>query len=266
MDPPFSLTPEETTAAPKKDAGDPLKLWEPPSEHDTFDFQPEEPRAGTGTFAPQVNIHLASPTDAAARAVNLLAGENPLLALTIPETQPAPARPQAEPQVQPVQPYAAEQQAPVQPAQPHAEEPQQTISYAPEQPRDTFTFAPQQDAAQPVAQWQQAPQPVQAVAQAATPAAPAQPSVQAAPATSQAPAQTAQPRIDAPVGTAPAAAKPILRKRSYPMPSLDLLQQPQQSDSLPSREVLEEQSAGLMNRSEERRVGKEGRSRWSPYH
>ena len=31
------------------------------------------------------------------------------------------------------------------------------------------------------------------------------------------------------------------------MPSLDLLQQPQQSDSLPSREVLEEQSAGLMN-------------------
>ena len=116
MDPPFSLTPEETTAAPKKDAGDPLKLWEPPSEHDTFDFQPEEPRAGTGTFAPQVNIHLASPTDAAARAVNLLAGENPLLALTIPETQPAPARPQAEPQVQPVQPYAAEQQAPVQPA------------------------------------------------------------------------------------------------------------------------------------------------------
>lgn len=149
MDPPFSLTPEETTAAPKKDAGDPLKLWEPPSEHDTFDFQPEEPRAGTGTFAPQVNIHLASPTDAAAKAVNLLAGENPLLALTIPETQPAPARPQAEPQVQPVQPYAAEQQAPVQPAQPHAEEPQQTISYAPEQPRDTFTFAPQQDAAQP---------------------------------------------------------------------------------------------------------------------
>ena len=91
MDPPFSLTPEETPAAPKKDAGDPLKLWEPPSEHDTFDFQPEEPRAGTGTFAPQVNIHLASPTDAAAKAVNLLAGENPLLALTIPETQPAPA-------------------------------------------------------------------------------------------------------------------------------------------------------------------------------
>ena len=132
MDPPFSLTPEETPAAPKKDAGDPLKLWEPPSEHDTFDFQPEEPRAGTGTFAPQVNIHLASPTDAAAKAVNLLAGENPLLALTIPETQPAPARPQAEPQVQPVQPYAAEQQSPVQPAQPHAEEPQQTISYAPE--------------------------------------------------------------------------------------------------------------------------------------
>ena len=71
MDPPFSLTPEETPAAPKKDAGDPLKLWEPPSEHDTFDFQPEEPRAGTGTFAPQVNIHLASPTDAAAKAVNL---------------------------------------------------------------------------------------------------------------------------------------------------------------------------------------------------
>ena len=32
MDPPFSLTPEETPAAPKKDAGDPLKLWEPPSE------------------------------------------------------------------------------------------------------------------------------------------------------------------------------------------------------------------------------------------
>lgn len=75
MDPPFSLTPEETPAAPKKDAGDPLKLWEPPSEHDTFDFQPEEPRAGTGTFAPQVNIHLASPTDAAAKAVNLLAGK-----------------------------------------------------------------------------------------------------------------------------------------------------------------------------------------------
>ena len=42
MDPPFSLTPEETPAAPKKDAGDPLKLWDPPSEHDTFDFQPEE--------------------------------------------------------------------------------------------------------------------------------------------------------------------------------------------------------------------------------
>ena len=108
MAPPFSLTPEETPAAPKKDAGDPLKLWEPPSEHDTFDFQPEEPCAGTGTFAPQVNIHLASPADAAAKGVNLLAGENPLLALTIPETQPAPARPQAEPQVQPVQPYAAE--------------------------------------------------------------------------------------------------------------------------------------------------------------
>ena len=64
---------------------------------------------------------------------------------------------------------------------------------------------------------------------------------------SQAPAQTAQPRIDAPVGTAPAAAKPLLRKRSYPMPSLDLLQQPQQSDSLPTREVLEQQSASLMN-------------------
>ena len=128
MDPPFSLTPEETPAVPKKDAGAPLKLWEPPSEHDTFDFQPEEPCAGTGTFAPQVNIHLASPADAAAKAVNLLAGENPLLALTIPETQPAPARPQAEPQVQPVQPYTADQQVPVQPAQPHAEEPQQTDS------------------------------------------------------------------------------------------------------------------------------------------
>ena len=145
--------------------------------------------------------------------------------------------------IQQVQPYAAEQQATAQPAQAHAE----AASHAPDQPQDTFAFAPQQDAAQPVAQWQQAPQPVQAVAQPATPAAPAQPSVQADPATSQAPAQTAQPRIDAPVGTAPAAAKPLLRKRSYPMPSLDLLQQPQQSDSLPSREVLEEQSAGLMN-------------------
>ena len=247
MDPPFLLAPEETPAAPKKSAGEPLKLWEPPSE-DTFEFQPEEPRAGTGTSAPQTDIRLPSPADAAAKPVNLLAGENPLLALTIPEVPPAPAQPQAEPQapVHPVQPYAAEQQATAQPAQPHAE----AASHAPEQPQDTFAFAPQQDAAQTVAQWQQAPQPVQAAAQPAAPSAPAQPPVQAAPtpqAMSQAPAQTAQPRIDAPVGTAPAAAKPLLRKRSYPMPSLDLLQQPQQSDSLPTREVLDQQSASLMN-------------------
>ena len=247
MDPPFLLAPEETPAAPKKSAGEPLKLWEPPSE-DTFEFQPEEPRAGTGTSAPQTDIRLPSPADAAAKPVNLLAGENPLLALTIPEMPPAPAQPQAEPQapVHSVQPYAAEQQATAQPAQPHAE----AASHAPDQPQDTFAFAPQQDAAQPVAQRQQAPQPVQAAAQPAAPSAPAQPPVQAAPtpqAMSQDPAQTAQPRIDAPVGTAPAAAKPLLRKRSYPMPSLDLLQQPQQSDSLPTREVLEQQSASLMN-------------------
>ncbi len=236
MDPPFLLAPEETPAAPKKSAGEPLKLWEPPSE-DTFEFQPEEPRAGTGTSAPQTDIRLPSPADAAAKPVNLLAGENPLLALTIPEMPPAP-----------VQPYAAEQQATAQPAQAHAEA--QAASHAPDQPQDTFAFAPQQDAAQPVAQWQQAPQPVQAAAQPAAAAAPAQPPVQAAPepqAMSQDPARTAQPRIDAPVGTAPAAVKPLLRKRSYPMPSLDLLQQPQQSDSLPTREVLEQQSASLMN-------------------
>ena len=209
MAPPFSLTPEETPAAPKKDAGDPLKLWEPPSEHDTFDFQPEEPCAGTGTFAPQVNIHLASPADAAAKAVNLLAGENPLLALTIPETQPAPARPQAEPQVQPVQPYAADQQVPVQPAQPHAEEPQQTISYAPEQPRDTLRSRRSRMPHSPLPSGskcrsryrlshsrQLQPRPLslpyrrlQRLRQRLRP-----------------PAQTAQPRIDAPVGTAPAAA------------------------------------------------------------
>ena len=247
MDPPFLLAPEEMPAAPKKSAGEPLKLWEPPSE-DTFEFQPEEPRAGTGTSAPQTDIRLPSPADAAAKPVNLLAGENPLLALTIPEMPPAPAQPQAEPQapVHPVQPYAAEQQAPAQPAQAHAE----AASHAPDQPQDTFAFAPQQDAAQTVAQRQQAPQPVQTAAQPAAPSAPAQPPVQAAPtpqAMTQAPAQTAQPRIDAPVGTAPAAAKPLLRKRSYPMPSLDLLQQPQQSDSLPTREVLEQQSASLMN-------------------
>lgn len=247
MDPPFLLAPEETPAAPKKSAGEPLKLWEPPSE-DTFEFQPEEPRAGTGTSAPQTDIRLPSPADAAAKPVNLLAGENPLLALTIPEMPPAPAQPQAEPQapVHPVQPYGAEQQATAQPAQPHAE----AASHAPEQPQDTFAFAPQQDAAQTVAQRQQAPQPVQAAAQPAALAVPAQPPVQAAPAPqamSQDPARTAQPRIDVPVGTAPAAAKPLLRKRSYPMPSLDLLQQPQQSDSLPTREVLEQQSASLMN-------------------
>ena len=160
MDPPFLLAPEETPAAPKKSAGEPLKLWEPPSE-DTFEFQPEEPRAGTGTSAPQTDIRLSSPADAAAKPVNLLAGENPLLALTIPEVPPAPAQPQAEPQapVHPVQPYAAEQQATAQPAQPHAE----AASHAPDQPQDTFAFAPQQDATQPVAQRQQAPQPVQAL-------------------------------------------------------------------------------------------------------
>lgn len=102
INPPFSLTPEEVPATPKKDAGDLLKLWGPPSEHDTFDFQPGEPRTGTGTLAPQMNVHSASPTDTTARAVNLLAGENPLLTLTIPETQPAPAWPQAELQIQPV--------------------------------------------------------------------------------------------------------------------------------------------------------------------
>ena len=74
MDPPFLLAPEETPAAPKKSAGEPLKLWEPPSE-DTFEFQPEEPRAGTGTSAPQTDIRLPSPADAAAKPVNLLAGE-----------------------------------------------------------------------------------------------------------------------------------------------------------------------------------------------
>lgn len=242
MDPPLSMTPERP-AAPDKDAEDPFKLWEPPSEQESFDFQPEDPRPGTGavTFAPQVNLHLASPADAAGKAVNLLAGENPLLALTIPEAQPAPVPPQAEPQ------------APVHPAQPYPAEPQQAASPAPAQPEDdTFTFAPQQDAAQ-ADPWRNAAQPAQTVAQPAAPAAPVQPHMQtAAPAqvaaqmAAQAPAQT-QPRIDAPAGTIPAAPKPALRKRAYPMPSLELLQQPQQSDSLPSREVLEEQSAGLMN-------------------
>lgn len=227
MDPPLAMTPEKPTA-PKKDAEEPFKLWEPPSEEqESFDFQPEEPNAGTGTFAPQVNLHLASPADAAAKAVNLLAGENPLLALTIPE-------------------------APVAPVQPYAAEPQQTAS--PAQPQDaTFMFAPQQDAVQPVADpWRNAAHTAQTVAQPAALTAPVQPPVQtAAPASpmaaqAAAPAQT-QPRIDTPVGTIPAAPKPALRKRAYPMPSLELLQQPQQSDSLPSREVLEEQSAGLMN-------------------
>ena len=227
MDPPLAMTPEKP-AAPKKDAEEPFKLWEPPSEEqESFDFQPEEPNAGTGTFAPQVNLHLASPADAAAKAVNLLAGENPLLALTIPE-------------------------APVAPVQPYAAEPQQTAS--PAQPQDaTFMFAPQQDAVQPVADpWRNAAHTAQTVAQPAALTAPVQPPVQtAAPASpmaaqAAAPAQT-QPRIDTPVGTIPAAPKPALRKRAYPMPSLELLQQPQQSDSLPSREVLEEQSAGLMN-------------------
>ncbi len=246
MGPPLSLMPEESLAAPKKDEGEPLKLWEPPSEQENFDFQPEEPRAEAGTFAPQVNIHLASPTEAAAKAVSLLAGENPLLALTLPDVPPA--RPQTAPQasVQPAQQYAVEPQASVQPVQPYAEEPQQTFSYASEQPQGTFTFVPQQEAPQPAAEWQQTPQPVQPAVQPSTPTAVIQPPVQpAAPAMAQ--VQTAQPRIDAPVGTIPAAPKPALRKRAYPMPSLELLQQPQQSDSLPSREVLEEQSAGLMN-------------------
>ena len=51
--------------------------------------------------------------------------------------------------------------------------------------------------------------------------------------------------VSAGAQTPPAA--PVLHRKRLPMPSLDLLQQPQQSDSLPSREVLEAQSAGLMN-------------------
>ena len=92
MDPPFSLTPEETTAAPKKGRRIRSNSGNRRPSTTPLIFSRKNRVRERGTFAPQVNIHLASPTDAAARAVNLLAGENPLLALTIPETQPAPPR------------------------------------------------------------------------------------------------------------------------------------------------------------------------------
>ena len=212
MDPPLSATPPP--AAPRTPAdAEPLKLWEPPSEQDMFAFQPEEPSA--------------PPQQVAATA--LLSGENPLLALTVPE--PAPVRP-AAPEADTFR---------LEPETPPAAAPQPRIT----QPIETPV---RPDAAQPV------PTPLQQVPaagtapltapQAAPSGTPLTASVQ--PAAQPQPAPAAQTRIDAPVGAVPPA-KPVPHKRKLPMPPLDILQQPQQSDSLPSREVLEEQSAGLMN-------------------
>lgn len=213
MDPPLSATPPPVAPRTPADA-EPLKLWEPPSEQDMFAFQPEEPSA--------------PPQQVAATA--LLSGENPLLALTVPE--PAPVRPDA----------------------PEADtfrlEPETPPAAAPQPPRITQPIETpvRPDAAQPV------PTPLQQVPaagtaplttpQAAPSGTPLTASVQ--PAAQPQPAPAAQARIDAPVGAVPPA-KPVPHKRKLPMPPLDILQQPQQSDSLPSREVLEEQSAGLMN-------------------
>lgn len=213
MDPPLSATPPPVAPRTPADA-EPLKLWEPPSEQDMFAFQPEEPSA--------------PPQQVAATA--LLSGENPLLALTVPEP------------------------APVRPAAPEADtfrlEPETPPAAAPQPPRITQPIETpvRPDAAQPV------PTPLQQVPaagtapltapQAAPSGTPLTASVQ--PAAPPQPAPAAQARIDAPVGAVPPA-KPVPHKRKLPMPPLDILQQPQQSDSLPSREVLEEQSAGLMN-------------------
>ncbi len=75
----------------------------------------------------------------------------------------------------------------------------------------------------------------------ATPNAPApQRSSEVTPATQP---QTTPPREQV---TASIPQPPVLHKRKYPMPPLDLLQQPQESDSLPSPAVLAAQSEGLM--------------------
>lgn len=152
------------------------------------------------------------------------------------------------------------------PAAPEAPEPSAPPQKAaePDAPavEDTFAFLPEENVLSPAQNLLDKENPFLAltVPEAPAPAAPPAPLVPAAPPAPTAPprpvaqasAQPApspspeRPRIDAPAGPVPAA-KPALRRRNYPMPSLDLLQAPQRSDSLPSREVLEEQSAGLMN-------------------
>lgn len=206
MDPPSSMTPPPV--APRdRTATEPLKLWEPPSEQDMFDFQPEEPPA-----RPQ--------------RTTILSGENPLLALTVPDPAPVPSdardfrlEPETQPEAAPQPPYSVDD-APVRPV------------------------AAQSVPTPPIPQVPAAEKAPVAASQAAPSVAPLSVSVQ--PVAQPQPAPAAQARIDAPVGAIPPA-KPVPHKRKLPMPSLDILQQPQQSDSLPSREVLEEQSAGLMN-------------------
>ena len=54
------------------------------------------------------------------------------------------------------------------------------------------------------------------------------------------------PRENAASAVTPIQSRPGLHRRKLPLPSVELLQAPQQSDSLPSPEVLAEQSASLM--------------------
>ena len=182
---PLSMAPLSATppAAPHDRAeAEPLKLWEPPSEQDMFDFQPDETPATPQRPAVRSGEPLAAvpdPVPSAADDAQTFRLE-PEPSLTEPN-RPEPTLSDARPEIQPAQPVR-QAEVPIRPAE--------------------------ADAAQP----------------------------RAVPAT--------QARIDAPVGTIPPG-KP--HKRKCPMPPLDILQQPQQSDSLPSREVLEEQSAGLMN-------------------
>lgn len=213
---PLSMTPP----TPVRD--DPLSLWEPPAP-----AAQDDPFASRDTFAfsPEEKEEAASAASSPASPAFDLRVENPLLALTVPEA--------------PLPSVSAPLSVSVSVPPSNAVHPSDAPQGAGEDATSETPLAPTSAPAPSVAADAQPLREKQPMADVQ-----AMPSAQAA--APQAASPAPQPRIDAPVGAAPAA-KPALRKRQYPMPSLDLLQPPQQSDSLPSREVLEEQSAGLMN-------------------
>ncbi len=212
MDPPLQPRKDPDPAASAGGA-ESFTLWESKPETSaepeaSFAFQPETPPSPPSPARPSVSISLESPS-------LQLSVDNPLLALTLPDpdaVRPAvDGRPEIPAQPTISAPFPAQGSATV-PASAQAEPAENAVEETPAQP-------------QPAAQTRPAAGPEHAAPAAAQP----------------------QPSQTEPAQAAAPSSRPALHRKRCPMPSLDLLQQPQQSDSLPSREVLEEQSLSLMS-------------------